>query len=491
MTPAFDDLMQDIAHAPRVPTDALEELKAHAAAVLDAIRPLAERLRIGAWLSPAEDQQLFYGLHLLACALHGPAWGLWFDLLSDPDEATLEGLFGDGAPVAITRITMGLAVGQGAGFQPAVLAPLIADPMIGSDARWSLFEVLARFMVEGRFPRDAYIVLVDDVASWAQEDEGNAWATEHAIALAGLEERRDLLLTLYETPAFRHFRDVDRAHALERLAAAVAAGDDLSRFDVEGIKAFTDPGAVLHWMTAIINSQEPDPAAGDALDWRAVRTLDQFLQRPDNPPETMRFEELDGFLHALVIGPDIVMPSEYLPMVWGDGPVFEDMAEAQTIMALMQQHWNAIAARRNAGGGFAPHLERHDDMEPGAVWARGFLKGVAMRAEAWAQMEGDEQLDLAMGSISDLFGGGEIDEVDRGFILHDLPANLEILSAYWLSQQRPRQRFSSLRPQPPAWDTARSEPVRVDKIGRNEPCPCGSGKKWKKCCGAGPTGPLH
>ena len=30
---------------------------------------------------------------------------------------------------------------------------------------------------------------------------------------------------------------------------------------------------------------------------------------------------------------------------------------------------------------------------------------------------------------------------------------------------------------------ARGEPVRVTKIGRNEPCPCGSGKKYKKCCG--------
>ncbi|NQV60960.1 MAG: YchJ family protein [Alphaproteobacteria bacterium] len=26
--------------------------------------------------------------------------------------------------------------------------------------------------------------------------------------------------------------------------------------------------------------------------------------------------------------------------------------------------------------------------------------------------------------------------------------------------------------------------VRVEKIGRNAPCPCGSGKKYKKCCGA-------
>jgi uncharacterized protein YecA (UPF0149 family) len=23
-----------------------------------------------------------------------------------------------------------------------------------------------------------------------------------------------------------------------------------------------------------------------------------------------------------------------------------------------------------------------------------------------------------------------------------------------------------------------------DKVGRNDPCPCGSGKKYKKCCGA-------
>ena len=28
------------------------------------------------------------------------------------------------------------------------------------------------------------------------------------------------------------------------------------------------------------------------------------------------------------------------------------------------------------------------------------------------------------------------------------------------------------------------EPVKAEeKIGRNDPCPCGSGKKYKKCCG--------
>jgi preprotein translocase subunit SecA len=31
--------------------------------------------------------------------------------------------------------------------------------------------------------------------------------------------------------------------------------------------------------------------------------------------------------------------------------------------------------------------------------------------------------------------------------------------------------------------SSRPEPVRSEKIGRNDPCPCGSGKKYKKCCG--------
>jgi Predicted metal-binding protein related to the C-terminal domain of SecA len=26
-------------------------------------------------------------------------------------------------------------------------------------------------------------------------------------------------------------------------------------------------------------------------------------------------------------------------------------------------------------------------------------------------------------------------------------------------------------------------PIKSTKVGRNDPCPCGSGKKYKKCCG--------
>ena len=41
-----------------------------------------------------------------------------------------------------------------------------------------------------------------------------------------------------------------------------------------------------------------------------------------------------------------------------------------------------------------------------------------------------------------------------------------------------------------ALDAARptSGPRRAIKIGRNAPCPCGSGRKYKKCCGSGSIG---
>lgn len=32
-------------------------------------------------------------------------------------------------------------------------------------------------------------------------------------------------------------------------------------------------------------------------------------------------------------------------------------------------------------------------------------------------------------------------------------------------------------------DFGKKKPTKVIKVGRNDPCPCGSGKKYKKCCG--------
>jgi uncharacterized protein len=58
-----------------------------------------------------------------------------------------------------------------------------------------------------------------------------------------------------------------------------------------------------------------------------------------------------------------------------------------------------------------------------------------------------------------------------------IPACVAAIDAYW-REKRPKQISMPLTAGPP------SQPVQTSrKIGRNDPCSCGSGKKFKKCCG--------
>jgi uncharacterized protein len=68
---------------------------------------------------------------------------------------------------------------------------------------------------------------------------------------------------------------------------------------------------------------------------------------------------------------------------------------------------------------------------------------------------------------------GEIESWERSEFLHMLGDHFTTLAEYWREQRSPRM------------------PLRAKKVGRNDPCPCGSGKKWKKCCGAAPPPIVH
>ncbi|MGI6031671.1 MAG: SEC-C metal-binding domain-containing protein [Eubacteriales bacterium] len=62
---------------------------------------------------------------------------------------------------------------------------------------------------------------------------------------------------------------------------------------------------------------------------------------------------------------------------------------------------------------------------------------------------------------------------------------LEVLNhtRLWANRGFTPTELHAMRPKQQTEVRVKQQPVRVQKIGRNDPCPCGSGKKYKKCCG--------
>lgn len=132
-----------------------------------------------------------------------------------------------------------------------------------------------------------------------------------------------------------------------------------------------------------------------ALDHSLLNTefdeLDDVLADEAIAGTSMDVSSLDGFLTAIAIGPQIVLPSEWLPWVWNmeDGeaePEFEDMEQANRIMSLMMRHYNAVIHTFNTHpASFEPIFWRSGHWGA-AEWCEGFILGFLFNEEAWSRL---------------------------------------------------------------------------------------------------------
>src|ERR1022692_2446070 len=201
----------------------------------------------------------------------------------------------------------------------------------------------------------------------------------------------------------------------------------------------------------------------------------------------MNVETLDGFFAALIAGPETVMPSEYYPEVFGgemsDTCEFGSLDEANEILGLMMRHWNDIAGTLFKGEVYVPLLlEDEDGMAHGNDWAHGFMWGTSMRHDGWAELLNDEEHGGCLIPMMMLCHEHDEDpemrpkpispEKREEVIVHMAAG---IVAAYRYFREHGRAHIGT---------TFTPEPRRnAPKVGRNELCPCGSGKKYKRCCG--------
>jgi uncharacterized protein len=212
--------------------------------------------------------------------------------------------------------------------------------------------------------------------------------------------------------------------------------------------------------------------------------LDALLAAVD-PEESMAVEELDGFFAALACCPEPIPAEEFEPVILG-APVEEasariDAKDFDRLRKLLARHREAMAEQLYDGEGIAPVLGYDEQNRPsGNAWAIGFVRGMALRPDAWSALDDDEEHAQVLDPLMLLVEEVEPQEDETPEPIPDEERE-DAIAAMLDGVQEVYDFFA------PARERALSPPtLRRDqpKVGRNDPCPCGSGKKYKQCHGA-------
>lgn len=214
------------------------------------------------------------------------------------------------------------------------------------------------------------------------------------------------------------------------------------------------------------------------IDIEQIEELETLLEPLGD--DVMDVGVLDGFLTAAALAPQMPTDEDLLPFIFDPEGDPEKVPENARILELIDMRRREIAAALNADGGLDPIIlpfvddEGHeitDEEGIGAIepWASGFFMG----ARYWLDLIPEDAEEESFRHFSRIARYASL-EAEILAAAGDKPKDLgDALYAVVESVFALKQ---ILRP---------NKPVRREapRVGRNDPCPCGSGKKYKQCCG--------
>jgi uncharacterized protein len=223
--------------------------------------------------------------------------------------------------------------------------------------------------------------------------------------------------------------------------------------------------------------------------------LDELLAGAPAPLQPLDVVALDGFLCGVLVQPQRIGLAQWLPAALdvehGVVPSGVDAAWLTEVTRLVERHHDALRTRL-AEGGFEPLLPAEpvdapdgdpDLPKPSRVLSR-WVAGFAHAAEqfpALADLPDDRVADALDRIWRHLPAVSEYERDARDALNRERPlATLEtaiedlVAAVVEISDQTEAARY---------WVAQRR--LDTPKVGRNDPCPCGSGKKFKACCGKG------
>ena len=257
------------------------------------------------------------------------------------------------------------------------------------------------------------------------------------------------------------------------------------------------PAARIAYHDGMTSSAAPVPAASKPLSEREIAELDELLLGLPEDRDPLDVAMLDGFLVGVLLQPDAVAPARWLPLVFdAEGRAVEfpgGESGRQRAGELITRRERELAAHIAAREPFDPILFDDDGDVPANAgryaalepWVVGFVTALDAFPALHDLLERDDSGTGALVGILrhlplDADGDGDATMIeamrqeraalDRDSPLADLDDAIDDLVYRVLDiadLSRPRRPL------------ARAQP----KTGRNDPCPCGSGRKFKHCHG--------
>ncbi|MFA5243649.1 MAG: UPF0149 family protein [Sulfuricella sp.] len=218
--------------------------------------------------------------------------------------------------------------------------------------------------------------------------------------------------------------------------------------------------------------------------------LEELLDSDIFKDEAMSLDALQGFLCAVASGPELVPPSVWMHEALGESPAYKSLEQAQQVANLVMQFYNSIATALSNGDDFDLILyafeENHEQLDY-VPWCDAYVYGTQIGESNWFDAAGEFAEDLS-------------EKMEVFFLLSGLlKEDAEKHNEPWLSAKEEKKAMTQAQEAFPStigeihqfWVARRSTPETIrreaPKVGRNDPCPCGSGKKFKQCCGKEPT----
>jgi uncharacterized protein len=233
------------------------------------------------------------------------------------------------------------------------------------------------------------------------------------------------------------------------------------------------------------NNPLMQPLSEQEINW-----LEDYLDNLSKTYEnTMSLEKVDGLFCALMINPISAKPAEWLEVIFDKDFKFESEQEGEKIFNLLFRHWNHVSylirhpPRTEQDDFYFPLIADYDKDNSthklAEQWAIGFRIGMNYCIDEWDDLINDKESYTLFVPIILLELGYNPDneeivvtDEEREYLIDMIPAVVYKIFDFWQAKNK-KSKASNI------------------KIGRNDPCPCGSGKKYKKCCAGTVSETIH